>query len=97
MRHRRRPAGAQALIAVVAAGALGAVARYLAMRSRHWLLVVNVVGSFLLGLTSSPVVGAGFCGGLTTFSGFAVTASARDAVVHMAAVLAAGAAGLALG
>ena len=85
------------MIAVVAAGALGAVVRYLAMRSRHWLLAVNVAGSFLLGLTGNVVVGVGFCGGLTTFSGFAVTASARDAVVHIAAVLAAGAVGLALG
>lgn len=85
-------------MAVALAGAVGAVVRYGAMRStRHWLLAVNVAGSFVLGLTGNVVVGAGFCGGLTTFSAFAVTATRRQAVVHVAAVLAAGAAGLALG
>lgn len=83
---------------VVLAGALGSVVRYATMRATpRWLLVVNVAGSFLLGLTRNVVVGAGFCGGLTTFSAFAVTATRpRQVAVHLAAVLAAGAAGLAL-
>jgi CrcB protein len=68
--------------AVLVAGALGAVIRYLVSR---WLatpvavLVVNVVGSAiggaLLATTSGDlrlVLLTGFCGGLTTFSTFTV-------------------------
>lgn len=64
-------------------GALGATARYLvgqlvAPRSRVATLLVNVVGSFLLGaVVFGPagsdtilVVGTGFCGAFTTFSSF---------------------------
>lgn len=76
-------------LAVGGAGAAGAVARYLVdswvrRRTRTVLpmgtLIVNVAGSFLLGLlaglalthagttTAKTVVGTGFCGGLTTWS-----------------------------
>jgi len=76
--------------AVVAlGGALGATCRWAVAEltgSTDWpwaLLIVNVVGSFLLGVAlvggASPGLemlrlgaGVGFCGGLTTFSGFAV-------------------------
>ncbi|WP_229117948.1 fluoride efflux transporter FluC [Enemella evansiae] len=72
-------------LAVALGGAVGAVGRYLTGR---WLpprrqipwgtLLVNVAGSFLLGLVLgaglSPwwtaLVGTGFCGALTTFSTF---------------------------
>lgn len=67
---------------VAVAGGLGAVARagvdrVVASRWPGWVatLGVNVVGSFLLGVASAhlsgealAVVGAGFCGGFTTFS-----------------------------
>jgi len=76
-------------LAVGGAGAAGAVARYLVDtwvrgRTRTVLpvgtLVVNVAGSFLLGLLAGlalthtgtvkakTIVGTGFCGGLTTWS-----------------------------
>ena len=68
---------------VALGGGLGAALRYL---TAHWrgaavgTLVVNLVGSALLGwlvgrgLSDSALLfaGAGFCGGLTTFSAFAV-------------------------
>jgi CrcB protein len=78
---------------VLAGGAIGAPARYLTDRwvqSRHSVrfpagtLVVNLVGSFLLGVVAGGVAsagwsphllafaGTGFCGGFTTFSTFAV-------------------------
>ena len=75
------------LLAVAVGGALGAVLRQLvsvglAGRGRvPWgALVVNVVGSFIAGLAIALpldpgwqlVVLSGFCGGLTTFSTFAV-------------------------
>lgn len=71
-------------------GGLGAVARHLITRLvTHELpistLIVNVLGSFLLGVALGSIVGAdeglmmqeqrrlvfGFCGGFTTFSSFA--------------------------
>jgi CrcB protein len=70
------------LLFVIAAG-LGAVGRHLVgtlVCSWQALLVVNTVGSFLLGLIVSSdlsvdsitVLGIGFCGALTTFSSFAL-------------------------
>jgi fluoride exporter len=82
-----------ALLLVFVGGAIGAPLRYLADRyvqARHRLrfplgtLLVNVLGSFVLGVIAggaahlhwSPRVaqfsGAGLCGGFTTFSAFAV-------------------------
>jgi CrcB protein len=79
------------LILVLLGGALGAPARYLTdllVQSRNdgafpWgTFVVNVVGSFMLGVIASAVdisgapgwlltlLGTGFCGALTTFSPF---------------------------
>jgi CrcB protein len=76
---------------VIVGGLLGAPARYLTdllVQSRHssrlpWgTLVVNVVGSLVLGLVAGlsvaghvplwvlTLVGVGFCGALTTFSTF---------------------------
>jgi CrcB protein len=75
---------------VALGAAAGSVLRYL---SGHWLdrrlpwgtLLVNVVGSFLLGaLTGSDpgadalaLLGTGFCGGVTTYSAFAGRPQAR--------------------
>lgn len=76
---------------VAAGGAAGAACRWFLDESlgpTDWpwmLLLINVVGSFLLGLVlvrgASPGrellrlgAGVGFCGGLTTFSSFAVAA-----------------------
>lgn len=73
---------------------------------------VNVVGSFVLGLLSGLAVGPealallgiGFCGGLTTYSSFAVQTHERGprlgaayVVATLAAALAACAGGFALG
>lgn len=73
---------------VALGGAVGAVLRYVAaeiMDERSFptgTLVVNIAGSFLLGAFSSMVLtgsvfalmAVGFCGGLTTYSAFAVQA-----------------------
>ncbi|USX48410.1 fluoride efflux transporter CrcB [Lentzea sp. HUAS12] len=71
------------LLAVFLGAALGAPCRYLVDRfvqSRHSLdfpfgtLVVNVVGclviGFVVGTSWMPLLGVGFCGGLTTYSTF---------------------------
>ena len=79
----------KSLLLVGAGGALGSIVRYgVSMlfahfaRSSHWAtLLVNVVGSFLIGL-AIPVLSngthlfavVGFCGGFTTFSTFSVQA-----------------------
>ncbi len=69
------------VLLVAVGGAAGALVRFLvavALPGRRATLAVNVVGSGLLGalVQSSPsvlaLVGIGFCGGLTTFSTFAV-------------------------
>jgi CrcB protein len=69
------------LVAVIAAGILGAVLRYLVTTfAPSWgVLAVNVVGSFLGGIAIGALSGdarlillTGFCGGLTTFSTFSV-------------------------
>lgn len=74
------------ILLVALGAAVGAVLRYLAGhwfdddRFPAGTLVVNVAGSFLLGAFSAMVlsgslfalIGTGFCGGLTTYSAFAV-------------------------
>lgn len=83
-------------VGLVVAGAIGAPTRYLLdgfiqqRTSRQWplgTLVINVTGSFLLGLLSGlvlyhafpndleVVLGAGFCGSFTTFSTFTFEAA----------------------
>lgn len=75
------------LLLVGAGAAVGAPARYVTAHlldgRLHWgTMLVNVVGSFLLGLFSAmalsggtiALLGTGFCGGLTTYSAFAVQA-----------------------
>lgn len=71
------------VVAVFLGAALGAPCRYLLDRfvqSRHqsdfpWgTLTVNVAGCFLIGFVVGtswmPLLGVGFCGGLTTYSTF---------------------------
>ena len=75
----------KSLLLVGAGGALGSIARYAVSMlfahyaiSAHWAtLVVNVVGSLLIGLAIPLLSGGahliavmGFCGGFTTFSTF---------------------------
>lgn len=75
---------------VAAGAALGAPVRYLLGHLYDDLvpwgtIAVNLVGSFLLGLFSGlalggaelAFLGTGFCGGLTTFSAFAVQSHDR--------------------
>ena len=76
--------GLSELLAVGAGGAFGAVARYLVgqalpNRSVPWsTLVVNVTGSFLLGLVTAVAanealqltLAVGVCGAFTTYSSF---------------------------
>ena len=73
------------VLLVAAGAAVGAPLRYLAGhlfdgRFPAGTVMVNLLGSFLVGLFSgfglggsaTALLGAGFCGGLTTFSSFAV-------------------------
>jgi len=69
-------------LAVVAAGTVGALLRYLVGRagaraSWPWpVLAVNVAGSLIAGVAlhtdAALIVATGFCGGLTTFSTLSV-------------------------
>ena len=62
------------LLLVALGAAVGAPLRYLAgLVLPVWgTLAVNVAGSFVLGAvgTGDPLLGAGFCGALTTYSTF---------------------------
>lgn len=100
---------------VFAGASVGAVLRYavgrLVRRSFPWAtLAVNVVGSFVLGCVAGAapdlvaLVGAGLCGGLTTYSTFGYETARltedgryRQALANVAASLAAGVAAAALG
>ena len=80
------------LLQVAAGGAAGAVLRYLVVQaSGRWLgagfpygtVLVNIGGSFIMGLVAvallgrsgmTPLVMAGFLGGFTTFSAFSLDA-----------------------
>ncbi len=77
-------------------------------RSPTGLLLVNVIGSGLLGAFAAQslgdagwaLLGTGFCGGLTSFSSFAVQAVARPAAhatVYVAATTALSVAACTLG
>ncbi len=92
------PHGPWALVAIAAGGALGTLCRYgverglpTALDHFPWAtLIVNVVGSFLLGTVLTlvverwptdrflrPFAAVGFCGGFTTFSTLAVEVDQR--------------------
>jgi CrcB protein len=75
---------------VALGAAIGAPSRYIVAhfldRRLPWgTLAVNLIGSFVLGLlageavsgSSMALLGTGFCGGLTTYSSFAVQAIDR--------------------
>lgn len=78
------------LLLVALGAALGAPTRYVVAhlldgRLHVGTILVNVAGSFLLGLFSGlaltgsliAFLGSGFCGGLTTYSAFAVQTHAQ--------------------
>lgn len=81
----------RALVAVAVGGIVGACARWIVGEvvsdSVTALLIVNTAGTALLGAvlhgilqshaTRNLLVGVGFCGGLTTFSTFAVEVAVR--------------------
>ena len=77
------------ILLVGTGGALGSIARYLitcifthlAICSELAILLVNIIGSFIIGLlipashnTIYLLMAVGFCGGFTTFSTFSVQA-----------------------
>jgi len=88
---------------VALGAAMGAPARYLASHylDRGWhygTLAVNVIGSFVLGVlavhtgnaATLALWGTGFCGGLTTYSSFAVqsvSAGPRRGTAYVVATL----------
>ena len=76
------------VVLVALGGAVGAALRYVVAqrldeRMPWGTLLVNVTGSFLLGTfvglgeQSFALLGTGFCGGLTTYSAFAVQTQER--------------------
>ena len=89
---------------VALGAAMGAPARYVTAHylDRGWhygTLAVNVIGSFILGVlaahtkdaTTIALWGTGFCGGLTTYSSFAVqsvNAGARRGAIYVVATIA---------
>lgn len=89
------------VLVVFLGAALGAPARYLLDRfvsARHssdfpWgTLTVNVVGCLLIGFVAGtswmPLLGVGFCGGLTTYSTFSYeTVKLLEAEKYRAALL----------
>jgi len=67
------------LLAVFLGGCLGGAARDALATSSATTLLVNLIGSFVLGVLVvtaphhwRPLVGTGFCGGLTTFGSVTV-------------------------
>ena len=77
------------ILIVGTGGALGSIARYLitclftylAISSELAILLVNIIGSFVIGLlipasqnTMYLLIAIGFCGGFTTFSTFSAQA-----------------------
>lgn len=76
-------------IGIALLGGLGAVLRDVVER-RASLLVVNVAGSFVLGAIGGghALVGTGFLGALTSFSGWTLE-DRRRGVLHLLAGLAA--------
>jgi CrcB protein len=105
------------VLLVALGAAMGAPLRYVTAhlldgRLHLGTILVNIVGSFLLGLFSGlaidgdqlALLGTGFCGGLTTYSAFAVHTHDRgpklgavNAVLTIGLALAACAGGFLLG
>ncbi|KRF20927.1 hypothetical protein ASG90_00440 [Nocardioides sp. Soil797] len=88
-----------ALGAAVGAGLRYVAGHFLDRDHPNGTLLVNVAGSFVLGLLSAlalsghamALLGVGFCGGLTTFSSFAVQANrlgARRGLTYVAVTVA---------
>ena len=75
----------------LAAAAGGIVRLQLSVLGWRGTLLVNILGSFLLGLLQGratdpellTVLGTGFCGALTTFGTFALEASAGPAALRV--------------
>lgn len=72
------------LAAIFVGGCAGGATRDLLDRSSTWVLVLNLAGSLVLGVLVvtaphhwRPLLGTGFCGGLTTF-GTVVVVAQRD-------------------
>lgn len=114
--RRPDPAGVAMWPAVALGAMVGASLRYGTSRwlagngDIHWAtLLVNVVGSFVLGVVTAlassarlrqrtnALVGTGMCGALTTFSTFAVELVVRPSAPYLLVSLAAGLAAARLG